>query len=151
MFFTKFDPLTKEYVEEKIGAAPAAAGKSCPCLAGMKFAVKLEGEFAPKTLKYEIKDEKTLKVKEGNKSWSVSYAAISQGPITILTHLIPGTDRGWHLVIDKRTWAVTAFETWFGISVPVGGSLYGDRKPDHFRDIQESIKKDDTRDFKQCA
>ena len=48
MFFTKFDPLTKEYVDEKIGAAPAPAGQSCPCLAGLKFAVKLEGEFAPR-------------------------------------------------------------------------------------------------------
>ena len=141
MFFTNFDPLTKEYVDGKVGEAPAPAGKSCGCLAGLKFAVKLEGEFAPKTLKYEITDEKTLKVKEGNKTWTTAYGAVSQGPITVLSHLIPGTDRGWHLVIDRRTWAVTAFETWFGISVPVGGSLYGDKKPDHFRDIPREIQR----------
>ena len=29
MFFTKFDPLTKEYVDGKVGEAPAPAGKSC--------------------------------------------------------------------------------------------------------------------------
>ena len=57
MFFTKFDPLTTEYVNEKVGAGIAAAGESCPCLKGLKFSVKLDGEFAPKTLKYEIKDD----------------------------------------------------------------------------------------------
>ena len=141
MFFTQFDPLTAEYVQEKVGAAPAACGRSCSCLAGMKFSVKLEGEFAPKTFKYEIKDEKTLKVKEGNKSYTANYAAVSQGELTILTHLVPGTDRGWHLVIDRRTWAVTAFETWFGVTVPVGGSLNGDRKPDHYRDIPREVQR----------
>ena len=29
MFFTQFDPLTAEYVQEKVGAAPAACGRSC--------------------------------------------------------------------------------------------------------------------------
>ena len=141
MFFTKFDPLTTEYVNEKVGAAPAAAGESCPCLAGMKFAVKLEGSFAPKKFSYEILDEKELTVTEGRKKTKAPYAAVSQGPITILTHLIPGTDRGWHLVIDRRTWAVTAFETWFGISVPVGGDLFGMREPDHYRDIPREIQR----------
>ena len=65
MFFTQFDPLTTEYVNEKLAPAPAACGESCPCLKGMKFSVKLEGEFAPKTLKYEIKDEKTGQVYVG--------------------------------------------------------------------------------------
>ncbi len=141
MFFTKFDPLTTEYVQEKVGAAGAAAGESCPCLAGLKFAAKLEGPFAPKKLAYEILDEKELIVTEGRKKTKAPYAAISQGPVTILTHLIPGTDRGWHFVIDRRTWAVTAFETWFGISVPVGGDLYGMKEPDHYRDIPREIQR----------
>ena len=54
MFFTKFDPLTPEYVEEQAKVVGPAAGDSCPCLKGMKFTVKLEGQFAPKKLAYEI-------------------------------------------------------------------------------------------------
>jgi len=141
MFFTKFEPMTKEAVDAALGKAGAAAGESCPVLKGMKFALKLEGEFAPKTLKYEIKDEKELTVTEGRKKTSAPYAAISQGPITLLTHLIPGTDRGWHIVIDRRSWAVAAFETWFGITVPVGGDLFGMREPDHYRDIPREIQR----------
>ena len=59
MFFTKFDPLTPEYVEENAKAIGRAAGDSCPCLKGMKFTVKLEGEFAPKKLSYEITDKRS--------------------------------------------------------------------------------------------
>ena len=142
MFFTKFDPLTPEYVEEKAKAVGAAAGESCPCLKGMKFAVKLEGEFAPKKLSYEIKDKKELVVNENGKKYTAAYAAISQGPITLLTHLIPGTSRGWHLVIDRRTWAVTAFETWFGITVPVGSDLSGRKEPTGYRDIPREIQRE---------
>ena len=142
MFFTKFDPLTPEYVEEKAKAVGAAAGESCPCLKGMKFAVKLEGEFAPKKLSYEIKDKKELVVNENGKKYTAAYAAISQGPITLLTHLIPGTSRGWHLVIDRRTWAVTAFETWFGITVPVGSDLSGMKEPTGYRDIPREIQRE---------
>ncbi len=142
MFFTKFDPLTPEYVEEKAKALGAAAGESCPCLKGMKFAVKLEGEFAPKKLSYEIKDKKELVVNENGKKYTAAYAAISQGPITLLTHLIPGTSRGWHLVIDRRTWAVTAFETWFGITVPVGSDLSGMKEPTGYRDIPREIQRE---------
>ena len=142
MFFTKYNPLTSEYVEEKVGAVGAAAGESCPCLKGMKFELRLEGEYAPKKLAYEIKDEKELVVTENEATFTAPYAAISQGPITLLTHLIPGSSRGWHVVIDRRSWAVTAFETWFGITVPVGLDLFGQKEPDYYRDIPREIQRE---------
>ncbi len=142
MFFTQYDPLTPAYVDEKVMAAGAAKGESCPCLKGMKFSVKLEGKFAPKKLAYEIKDEKELKVTENGKKYTGPYAAVSQGPITILTHLIPGTSRGWHLVIDRRTWAVTAFETWFGVTVTVGRPTPGSKEPLPTRDCPREIQRE---------
>ena len=143
MFFTNYNPLTPEYVEEKAKAIGAAVGGGCGCLKGMKFDVKLEGQFAPAKLAYEIKDEKELVVTENDATYTAPYTAISQGPITIMTHLIPGCSRGWHLVIDRRTWAVTAFETWFGITVPVGMDLFGMKKePDYYRDIPREIQRE---------
>ena len=142
MFFANYDPLTTEYVEETVKAAGKAAGDSCPCLKGMKFAVRLEGNFAPEKLEYAILDEQTLTVTENDATYTASYAAISQGPITLLTHLIPGSSRGWHLVIDRRSWAVTAFETWFGITVPVGLDLMGQKEPDSYRDIPREIQRE---------
>ncbi len=142
MFFTKFDPLTSAYVTEKVAAVGAAAGDSCGCLKGMRFSVQLEGEFAPKELKYFICDKKKLTVEWDGQSYDAPYAAISLGEVTILTHTIPGTDKGWHLVIDRRTWACTAFETWFGITVPVGLDLFGMKKePDYYRDIPREIQR----------
>lgn len=142
MFFTNYDPLTTELVEEKVQAAGRAAGESCGCLAGLKFIARLEGEYAPAKLEYDIKDEKELVVTENDATYTAPYAAISQGPITLLTHLIPGSSRGWHLIIDRRTWAVTAFETWFGITVPVGADLFGTKGPDYYRDIPREIQRE---------
>ncbi len=143
MFFTKYDPLTPEYVEEQVKAAGKASGDSCPCLKGLKFAVKLDGEYAPAKLEYDIKDEQELIVTENDATYTAPYSAITQGPITILTHLIPGSSRGWHLVIDRRSWAVTAFETWFGITVPVGLDLFGQKtEPDYYRDIPREIQRE---------
>ena len=143
MFFTTYNPLTPEYVEEKAKAIGAAAGGGCGCLNGLKFEVKLDGQFAPAKLAYEIKDEKELVVTENDATYTAPYSSICQGPITIMTHLIPGTSRGWHLVIDRRTWAVTAFETWFGITVPVGLDLFGAKKePDYYSDIPREIQRE---------
>lgn len=141
MFFTKFDPLTTAYVDEKVIGHGAASGASCPCLKGLQFTARLEGEYAPTELKYHILDKKNLTVTENGTSYDAPYAAVTQGELTILTHTIPGTSRGWHLVIDRRTWACTAFETWFGITVPVGADLFGTRQPDHYRDIPREVQR----------
>jgi len=44
-------------------------------------------------------------------------------------------------VIDTKTFALTAFETWFGIEVPVGGDLFGLRQPTGTRSIPREIQR----------
>ena len=73
MFFTNYNPLTPEYVEEKAKAIGAAVGGGCGCLKGMKFDVKLEGQFAPAKLAYEIKDEKELVVTENDATYTAPH------------------------------------------------------------------------------
>lgn len=142
MFFTTYNPLTPEYVEEKVQAIGAAEAERCGCLKGLKFTARLEGQYAPTKLEYDIKDENELIVTENDATYTAPYSAICKGAITILTHLIPGSSRGWHLVIDRRYWTVTAFETWFGITVPVGYDLFGQKEPDGYRDIPREIQRE---------
>jgi hypothetical protein len=54
---------------------------------------------------------------------------------------VPGTSRGWHIVLDTETELVTAFETWFGVSIPVGGDLFGMKPPTGTREVPREIQR----------
>ena len=142
MFFTEFDPLTTEYVETTAAAHPRAAGETCADGAGLRFTARLEGDYAPGELRYVLTDGETLQVTENGTTYTAPYTALRQGPILILTHLIPGTSRGWHLVLNTETWALTAVETWFGITVPVGIDIRGEREPEGWRDVPREIQRE---------
>lgn len=141
MFFTKFNPMTEEEVNKKTAAKTKADGSAAGVWTGLSFTARLDGEFAPSQLAYSIIDSKTLTVTENGVSYMAPYGAVMLGRVAILTHLIPGTSRGWHLVIDTASYALTAFETWFGIEVPVGGDLFGMREPTGTRHIPREIQR----------
>ncbi|NLV50589.1 MAG: hypothetical protein GXY20_07850 [Clostridiales bacterium] len=142
MFFTEFNPMTEEEIIKKVSAKPYAdGGEALRELAGLSFKVLLDGEFVPSRLEYSILDDARLTVTENDAVYEAPYSAMKLGQAVVLTHLIPGTSRGWHLVIDTETFALTAFETWFGIEVPVGGDLTGKRKPIGTRKIPREIQR----------
>lgn len=141
MFFTRFDPMTDQEVFEKLDAQRKPADACCKCLAGKSFSAKLEGEFAPAQLDYEFLDAENLSFTENGVRYEAPYAAATLGNVTLFSHLVPGTTRGWHGVLDWETKAITVFETWFGITVPVGGDLMGQREPDHYRDVPREIQR----------
>lgn len=141
-FFTEYNPLTTEYVDAKVAEkAKADCGKDCTCLAGLSFTFRSESPFAPDELKYDILDGKTLKVTENGQTYTAPYAYDRRDNLFLFTHLIPGTSRAWHIILDNKTWAVTAFETWFGITVPVGYDLAGTRPARGRRDIPREIQR----------
>ena len=143
MFFTQYNSMDPRDVDSKVGASPKAEfeGASCKCLAGMELKLKLTGEHAPAQLEYKFADEGKLSFIENGASYDAPYTADCIGPVVLFTHLVPGTSRGWHVVYDMNTELVTAFETWFGITVPVGMDLMGSRKPTHNRDIPREIQR----------
>ena len=145
MFFTKFNPMTTEEVAAKVAATPRAGGKlrQSNLLAGRQLRLKFGGEFAPAQLDYAFGDDFTLSVTENGAEHSgVPYSAAQMREnIVLFTHVIPGTTRAWHIVVDLQTSLVTAFETWFGITVPVGGDLFGMRQPTHTRDIPREVQR----------
>jgi len=141
MFFTNFNPMSEEEVNSKVTAKPKADGPVCDRLAGRTFTARLEGEYAPSQLEYIVHDTEKLTVIENGESYEAPYSAIALGNVVLFTHLIPGTSRGWHLIIDTKTCALTAFETWFGIEVPVGIDFTGKRKPIGTRRIPREIQR----------
>ena len=145
MFFTKFNSITKEEVLQKVNASPKANTELKPCtlLFDRKFSFKGTGEFAPEDLSYEFSGSFSLDFTEnGTSHKNVPYNALQiRENIVLFTHIVPGTSRGWHIVLDLETKLATAFETWFGITVPVGGDLSGKRPPTHHRDINREVQR----------
>ena len=142
MFFTQYNPMTTEEVNAKIDAKRKADGQSCGCLAGLSFKCRLEGDYAPQQLDYKFIDADNLEFVENGTTYEAPYTAISYGKMTLFTHLVPGTTRGWHVVLDRVTKNLTVFETWFGITVPVGGSMFVKKEPDYYRDIPREIQRE---------
>ncbi|MCL2401029.1 MAG: hypothetical protein FWC90_00150 [Oscillospiraceae bacterium] len=145
MFFKNFNPMTTETVTAKATASPKAGTGLTPSetLKNKQFKMKFTGEHAPQQLDYAFGSDFTLTVHEnGTTHKDVPYNALNvRENVVLFTHLIPGTSRGWHCVVDLNTSLITAFETWFGITVPVGGDLMGTREPTHNRDIPREVQR----------
>ena len=141
MFFSEFNPMSKAEIAEKLEKGRAPAGGGCRALAGKSFQTHLEGQHAPQQLDYVFEDDKTLRCTENGESFTAPYAAASLGRLTLFTHLVPGTDRGWHLIVDRETGALTAFETWFGTKAPLGIDLTGKNPPTGWREIPREVQR----------
>ena len=119
MFFKDFTELSEEEVYAKRDACRTPEGGSAD-LSGLRFSAHPEGEFAPAQLDYEFIDGRTLRCTENGRRYEAPYGAAQLGEVLLFSHLVPGTDRGWHCVLDRRSGAMTAFETWFGTEVATG-------------------------------
>lgn len=110
-FFDKHTKLTLDEISAKLKTNSAPQN-----------GVELEFESSPMTiilddggkLVYTLTPELLTLVENDGAAITAPYAIQYMGDITIVTHLIPDTVRGFHLVIDEKTDVVTVFETWFG-------------------------------------
>ncbi|MCL2124842.1 MAG: molybdenum cofactor biosynthesis F family protein [Oscillospiraceae bacterium] len=145
MFFTNFDPMTPEEVDSKVAACPAAETTIAPSdfLADKLLKFNFDGEFAPSQLDYTFGNDFMLTVTENGTTFKdVPYSALQlRDNVVLFTHTIPGSSRGWHIVYDSKTELATAFETWFGVTVPVGMDLTGNKPPTSTRDIPREVQR----------
>ncbi len=141
MFFTEYHPMTAEAVDKAVQSFGRADGSSLS-LEGLSFTARLEGEHAPGPLGYEFLDEAVLAFTENGKRSECGYAASAVGPVVLISHLVPGSSRAFHLILDRETWALTVFETWFGITVPVGFDFTGKKPPEGWREIPREVQRE---------
>lgn len=141
MFFTQYNPMTEPEVLRRVLQKPQA---DSPCRCAMEpaaFQVRLSGPYAPERFAFDILDGCKLRVTENGAAHEVPYACMALGSIWLLSFQLPQGTRGWHLVIDTATYALTAFETWFGIEVPVGGDLRQQKPPTGTRKIPREVQR----------
>ncbi len=140
MFFTDYTELTEAEVYAKLDANRRPEGGGAD-LTGLRFRAYTEGEFAPGQLDYEFLDAQTLRCTENEQSFEAPYGAAELGEIVLFSHLVPETDRGFHVVLDRRSGALTVFETWFGIVVPTGLDHMGNGKPLGSKSIPREVQR----------
>ncbi len=66
------------------------------------------------TLAYDFASANRLSLSEdGAGAAEAGYGAMELGHLLFVTHMLPGTQRGFNLIIDRDTNLVTVFEVWF--------------------------------------
>lgn len=113
MFFYTYTALTPEDIAAKLGPRPQAAGVSpfFEALAGKDLTVLLDGGTK---LALTFQDAGSLTVAEnGGEPVSAAYRAIKLKEAVLISFLLPGTFRGWNIILETGARRVTAFEVWF--------------------------------------
>lgn len=112
--YTDLDKAQVEAVLEK-RRAPVCAAAPYSGLAGVSMKIVFDKTpVEGPTLEYEFQTGVKLTLKEnGGAAVSCDYAAHTLKDITLLTHMIPGTKRGYTVIINRKTKVATAFEMWF--------------------------------------
>jgi hypothetical protein len=112
--------LTPQQIAAKLqpaaAAGPASASALSDVYAGkpLRIVTDRSDRGAGPTLEYRFKDARKLTVSEnGGQAVDAGYGALSMGKLTVFSHLIPGTQRGYAVVVDRDTGLATVAELWF--------------------------------------
>ncbi len=110
-----YTKLTPQQIADKLAPAaksgPAHASPLSDALAGRSL--RIVTDKGP-VLNYKFDGDSRLSLAEdGGKAVQAGYGALTQDSIVFFSHLIPGSQRGYSVVIDRDTNLATVFELWF--------------------------------------
>ena len=109
--------LTKKQVEDALAgsAPPVCSSERCSRLAGKSLKIILDKlPVEGPVLEYAFQSDEMLTLKEnGGAGIPCGYGAYSLGDVTLFSHMIPDSKRGYTVVVNWETAVVTAFEMWF--------------------------------------
>ena len=90
---------------------PSSRSVVSNALAGKRIKIVTDG--GP-ILEYAFRNGRELELSEnGGKTIKAKYGALESRSLVLISHMIPGTQRGYTLVVDQRTGLATAFEVFF--------------------------------------
>jgi hypothetical protein len=110
----KYTKLTPEQIVGTLSDAangPASASPLSDVFAGRSLRIVLDNGPA---LAYSFSGSNRLSLVEGDAAAvQVGYGALALDRIALFSHMVPGTQRGYTVVVDQDTNLATVFETWF--------------------------------------
>lgn len=108
--YTKLSERDIESKLSKVGG-PASASPLSDVLAGKALKIVTDKGL---TLSYSFHGKDRLTVSEnGGVAVEAGYGGQALGRVVMFSHLIPGTQRGYAVIVDQKTDLVTVFELWF--------------------------------------
>ena len=117
MYRLNYTNLSMKQVEEVLAntTAPVCESDFCGCLSGKSLRIVLDKlPVEGPVLEYEFSSETKLTLKEnGAPSVECDYGALTLKDITLFSHMVPGTKKGYAVIVNWKTTVVTAFEMWF--------------------------------------
>ncbi len=110
-----YTKLTKEQISAKLEPVaqrgPASVSPLATNFAGESLTIVTDGGPA---LKYKFAGNTRLSVAEdGGKAIDAGFGALEMDHICLFTHMIPGTQRGYTVVVDRKSRLATVIELWF--------------------------------------
>ncbi len=109
-----YSKLSERQIEGKLRAArrgPSAISDLSDVLAGTS--VRIITDHGPE-LSYQFSRDNELSISEnGGSEHESGYGALQLDHVVLFSHMVPGTQRGYHVIIDRDTNLATVFEVWF--------------------------------------
>jgi hypothetical protein len=110
-----YTKLSERQIADKLGPV-AKSGPKCASPLSDVFAGKQVHIVTDKgpALIYKFGRNNRLSVSEnGRRAVQAGYGALTQDSVFFFSHLIPGTQRGYAVIIDRAANLATVFELWF--------------------------------------
>lgn len=115
----KYTDLTESQMTQALRPAasgPASTAALTESLKGTRLKIVTDG--GP-TLEYHFRTGRELELSEnGGKAVKAGYGALESRALVLVSHMIPGTQRGYKLVVDRQTRVATVFEVYFSGYAP---------------------------------
>ena len=117
MYRINYTNLNKKQVEDILAkrTPPVCTAEACGILSGKTMKIVLDSTpVAGPTLEYNFSSDKKLTlVENGAAAVECDYGALSHKNITLFSHMLPNTKKGYTVIVNWDTAVVTVFEMWF--------------------------------------
>jgi hypothetical protein len=115
----KYTDLTESQMTQALrpsASGPVSTATLSETLKGTRLKIVTDG--GP-TLEYNFRTGRELELSEnGGKAIKAGYGALESRTLVLVSHMIPGTQRGYKLVVDRHTRMATVFEIYFSGYAP---------------------------------
>jgi hypothetical protein len=109
-----YTKLAEKQILEKLAAVragPTSRSELSGALAGKTLRIVADGGLE---LAYAFKSRNALSLAEGGGApVQAGYGALDFSGLVLFSHLVPGTQRGYHVIVDPVSNLATVFEFWF--------------------------------------
>ena len=112
-FYDKYTPLTTDQILEKLTPSVSPQSRSALWQKLVGRIVRLIQDNGP-ILEYAFDKESLTLSENGGQIIRAPYASLELSGIVLVSHMIPGTLRGYNLILDETRGLTTVYEVWFG-------------------------------------